>query len=85
MESPRSALVEQVIGVLNTHDPMAFEPGGDGAPWDEYELEARDLAELLHSTGTVTGAQVDAVWVKWFSQPIGNAEAIATDIRALRP
>lgn len=80
-----SPLVEQVIGVLNKHDPYLLDPGGDGAPWDEYSLEARELAAILHATGTLTGAQVNEVWLKWFSEPLRTgAEDIAADIRALR-
>jgi hypothetical protein len=86
MEQNRSALVEQIMEVLNRHDPMGLEPAVE-APWDEYEPEARDLAQLLHVNGRVTGEEVNEVWRKWFDEVAGSpefAEDVAADIRALR-
>jgi|GEM_PF-5222484 hypothetical protein len=86
MEQTRSAFVDQVIGVLNRFDPMGLEPGQQGefaAPWSEYEPEARDLAKLLHASGTVTPAEVDEVWTRWFGFPTGAAEELAADLCAL--
>ncbi len=83
----RSPLSDRVIVVLNRFDPMALLPGRDGeAPHEEYDPEARDYAHLLHINGTISAAEVDDVWQKWFDQPVGSAEvsqALAAELRAL--
>ncbi|AWB88540.1 hypothetical protein [Homoserinimonas hongtaonis] len=86
MQEPIRALTNKVIHILNRFDPMGLTPGmGDGTPWDEYEPEARDLAAILQASGTITGAQVDAIWFRWFGQNTDAADAIATSLRSAAP
>lgn len=81
-----SALTNQVIHVLNRFDPMGLEPGNDGGPpWNEYEPEARELAAVLYSTGTITGEQVNSIWKRWFGVGTESAEAIASTLRSAAP
>ena len=60
-----------VLAVLTEVDPYGLEPGtSDGAPADEYEPEAVDLARLLLRDGVVTVYDVEDVWVRWFSESL---------------
>lgn len=63
--------VEGVLDLLNGLDPYDLQPGTSmGAPRDEYEMEAGDLACLLLTNGAVTSRDVDVVWRRWFSEPL---------------
>ncbi|TWX40131.1 hypothetical protein ES689_01210 [Frigoribacterium sp. ACAM 257] len=60
-----------VLAVLSDVDPYGLEPGQpDGAPSDEYEMEAVDLVRILLEVGTVTSHDVEAVWMRWFSESL---------------
>jgi hypothetical protein len=60
-----------VQAVLRDVDPFGLEPGQpDGAPPDEYEMEAVDLVRILLKVGTVTSHDVEAVWMRWFSESL---------------
>jgi len=60
-----------VLTVLTDVDPHGLEPGSpDGAPSDEYEMEAVDLVRILLKAGAVTTHDVEAVWMRWFSESL---------------
>ena len=60
-----------VLNVLSDIDPFGLEPGSpDGAPADEYEMEAVDLVRILLKAGAVTTHDVEAVWMRWFSESL---------------
>jgi len=60
-----------VLVVLNDADPCGLEPGSpEGAPLDEYEMEAVDLVRILLKAGAVTPHDVEAVWMHWFSESL---------------
>lgn len=64
-------LVDAIIEELAAIDPYGLRPGtARGAPGNEYDLEARDLAEHLMSFGGITDGAVDAVWSDWFHEPL---------------
>lgn len=66
-------LVDRVLAELNALDPYGLEPGTeDGAPWDEYELEAVPMVSRLVGSGAITAAEVDAVWTTWFGEPLSS-------------
>ncbi|WP_152970277.1 hypothetical protein [Frigoribacterium sp. RIT-PI-h] len=59
------------MAVLSDVDPLGLEPGSpDGAPSDEYEMEAVDLVRILLKAGAVTTLDVEAVWMRWFSESL---------------
>jgi hypothetical protein len=63
--------VAAVIALLNNLDPYGLEPGtAEGSPHDEYEAEAHSIASLLLNTGSISTNQVDAIWQKWFQEPL---------------
>lgn len=85
-------LVDRVLAELNDLDPYGLEPGTeDGAPWDEYELEAVPMVSRLVSSGTVTAAEVDAIWTTWFGESLSGRtdparfEAFVARLNDLRP
>ncbi|KQM24977.1 hypothetical protein ASL10_04760 [Frigoribacterium sp. Leaf8] len=60
-----------VLAVLSDVDPYGLEPGSpEGAPLDEYEMEAVDLVRMLLMAGVVTAQDVEAVWMHWFSESL---------------
>lgn len=60
-----------VLAVLSDVDPYGLEPGTpDGAPSDEYEMEANDLVRILLRAGAVKTHDVEAVWMRWFSESL---------------
>jgi len=60
-----------VLAVLSDVDPYGFEPGSpEGAPPDECEMEAIDLVRILRKAGAVTTQDVEAVWMRWFSESL---------------
>lgn len=66
--------VKHVLALLNELDPYGLEPGlPDGAPEDEYDLEAAPIAQILTTYGAITVEQVDTIWLKWFSEPLTAA------------
>ncbi|MFI8526407.1 hypothetical protein ACIGB8_18255 [Promicromonospora sukumoe] len=68
---PSRRTLQHVLALLNDLDPYGLEPGlPDGAPADEYDLEAAPIAQILTTYGAVTVEQVDTVWLKWFGQPL---------------
>ena len=70
-DRPDESLIIGVLRLLTELDPYFLEPGGpDGFPADEYGFEARPLADLLSQNGSITAAQVDAVWLEWFSESL---------------
>ena len=65
------ALASDVLRSLTDLDPYGLDPGDPkGAPADEYDLEARPIAHLLMQHGTVTGSQVETVWLEYFGEPL---------------
>ncbi len=73
-------VVAGVIALLNELDPYGLEPGSpDGAPYNEYELEAHPMAGLLLRNGSISENQIDAIWQDMFDEPLsailGAAEA----------
>ena len=70
----QKSIVEGVIVLLNHLDPYEAEPGGpDGASGDEYVNVAHPMASLLINAGSITTDQIDAIWQKWFSEPLSVA------------
>jgi hypothetical protein len=70
----QKSIIDDVIVLLNQLDPNGVEPGDpDGAPWDEYVSEAHPMASLLINAGSITTDQIDAIWQKWFSEPLSVA------------
>jgi len=66
--------IKQVLRLLNELDPYGLEPGlPDGAPADEYDMEAAPIALRLMKDGAITAEQVDAIWLKWFDEPLTEA------------
>ncbi|KQS20924.1 hypothetical protein ASG05_14925 [Frigoribacterium sp. Leaf186] len=60
-----------VLAVLSDVDPYGLEPGQpDGAPSDECEMEAVDLVRILLRADAVTILDVEAVWMRWFSESL---------------
>ncbi|WP_197486963.1 hypothetical protein [Oerskovia enterophila] len=65
--------IKNVLELLNELDPYGLTPGQpDGAPQDEYDLEAKPIAQRLINDGVITNAQVDAIWLKWFDEPLNE-------------
>lgn len=60
-----------VLRLLNELDPYSLAPGTeDGAPADEYATEAAPIVSVLTRDGAITTDQVDAIWQKWFGEPL---------------
>ncbi|MHA7239114.1 hypothetical protein [Arthrobacter sp. TMS1-12-1] len=65
--------VTSVLALLNDVDPYGLQPGtAEGAPQDEYELEAAPIVSLLLKNGSVRSDEVDAIWVTWFQEPLSE-------------
>lgn len=63
--------VAQVLTVLTALDPFGFEPGTpDGAPANEYDIEAVGIARILLREGAVTVYDVEGVWMRHFSESL---------------
>ncbi|WP_431797334.1 hypothetical protein [Microbacterium kunmingense] len=80
----------EVLRFLSELDPYGLTPGAsDGAPQDEYDMEAIPIASILQRNGTVTAEQVDAVWQKWFGEPLTavvgreQVDKLITDLTSL--
>lgn len=66
-------LVDRVLVELNALDPYGLEPGAeDGAPWDEYELEAVPMVRELIVARGITSDRVDAIWTAWFGETLSG-------------
>jgi hypothetical protein len=85
-------LVDRVLVELNTLDPYGLEPGAeDGAPRDEYELEAVPMVRELILAGAITGDRVDAIWTTWFGETLSGRtdparfEAFVARLNAVSP
>ena len=64
-------VVAQVLAVLTDVDPYGLEPGTpEGAPADEYDIEADDIARILLREGAVTVRDVEGVWMHRFSDSL---------------
>jgi hypothetical protein len=75
MHSPRPwpVVVAEVLALVNDLDPYGMRPGRpDGAPADEYAPEATPMASLLLNRGAIDAAQVDAIWHRWFGDPLST-------------
>ncbi|QEW03873.1 hypothetical protein [Microbacterium lushaniae] len=78
-----------VLELLNDLDPYGLEPGrADGAPADEYSSEAGPLASHLINDGRIEAADVDAIWTRWFGEPLSIIDsarfaAFVVDLNAL--
>ena len=65
--------VTSITALLNDLDPYGLDPGtADGAPHDEYEIEGDPLVDLLLDRGSVTSNEVDAIWQRWFEEPLSE-------------
>ncbi len=65
--------VTSVLALLNEVDAYGLQPGTvEGAPQDEYELEAAPVVSLLLKNGSVCSNEVDAIWVTWFREPLSE-------------
>ena len=63
--------VAQVLAVLTALDPYGLEPGSpDGAPANEYDIEAVGIARILLREGVVTVYDVEGVWMRCFSESL---------------
>ncbi len=68
---PSRRTLQHVLALLSDLDPYGLEPGlPDGAPADEYDLEAAPIAQILTTYGAITVEQVDTIWLKWFGEPL---------------
>jgi hypothetical protein len=62
-----------VLALLTDLDPYGLEPGQpDGAPADEYDLEAPAIARQLLGAGSIGVAEVDEIWLYWFSERLSD-------------
>lgn len=65
--------VKDVVALLNDLDPYELEPGKpDGAPVDEYDLEAAPIALRLLRDGRIDVEQIDAIWLQWFGERLST-------------
>jgi hypothetical protein len=65
---------KHVLALLNDLDPYGLEPGKpDGAPEDEYDLEAEPIARHLIKDGGIDLKKVDEIWLYWFEQTLTEA------------
>jgi hypothetical protein len=63
--------VAQVLAVLTALDPYGLEPGTpDGAPANEYDIEAVGIARILLREGAVSVYDVEGVWMRHFSESL---------------
>ena len=63
--------IRAITDKLAVIDPYGLRPGADGGPpRNEYDLEARDLAEHLDREGSITSQTVDSVWQRWFQETL---------------
>lgn len=83
---------EHVLALLNELDPYGLEPGRpEGAPADEYELEAGPIARNLLADGAIELDTIDEIWHHWFdetlTEAVGTAAAaqLVTELNALVP
>lgn len=77
-------VVDGITALLAEYDPMGLEPGQpDGAPADEYSIEAGPLAARLIRKGTVTLEDLDEVWRKFFEQDLTGGMASEREIELL--
>ncbi|TQK20545.1 hypothetical protein FBY40_3082 [Microbacterium sp. SLBN-154] len=61
----------EVLRLLSELDPYALAPGAaDGVPADEYDIEAKPIVNILQRGGEITAEEVDAVWQRWFGEPL---------------
>lgn len=69
-------------------DPYGLEPGSM-APWNEYRLEAGPIASALLARAGIDLETVNAIWLRWFSEPLSDcvgkarAERFVTDLNDL--
>ena len=68
-ELDRRPPLTAVLGVLNREDPEGLL--AVGAPADEYEPEADDLARRLRDGRRITGEALVEVWEHWFGPGSG--------------
>ena len=62
-----------VLAIVSHLDPYGLEPGSrQGAPADEYDLEAREIVSLLIRRGAITADEFDAIWLRWFSETLSS-------------
>lgn len=67
-------MTRNVLALLNELDPCGLEPGRpDGAPADEYELEAGPIARNLLKEGVINLDTVDEIWHHWFDETLTEA------------
>ncbi len=59
-------IVAAVLEVLNDHDPEGLL--AMGAPTDEYDAEAVELAVLIPREPPPMEADVEEVWRRWFGE-----------------
>lgn len=73
---------EHVLALLNELDPYGLEPGHlDGAPSDEYELEAGPIAQNLLEGGEIDLDTLDEIWHHWFEQTLTEAVGTSDAVR----
>lgn len=84
------ALCAAALAELNTVDPYGLEPGApDGVPADEYGPEADAIAAVMLHEESVTVADLDTVWRKWFGESltdkigVHSTERLAVRLTAL--
>jgi hypothetical protein len=87
---PSTELVAQVLALLTELDPYGLEPGRPGGtPADEYDIEARPLADILAQYGRVTAEQVNELWQHYFGEPLsavvgdGRLEELTAELNRL--
>jgi hypothetical protein len=79
----QNRIIDSVTVLLNQLNPNGVEPGvHSGASWDEYVSEAHPMASLLINKGSVTTDQIDAIWQKWFSEPLSVVASLARRVRS---
>jgi hypothetical protein len=91
MEISRSderQLFQKVLAIVNKYDFCALEPGGpDGAPIDEYTMEARPMESILLNDGRIEVADIRAIWLHFFGDDLSGAvdavENMASELNAL--
>jgi hypothetical protein len=69
-----------VLAILNRHDPEGLLDLG--APADEYEAEARDLAGYVRTGRPVTADVLTRVWEEWFTSEAHLLAAVSAPVRA---
>lgn len=70
---------KHVLALLNDLDPYGLEPGKpDGAPEDEYDLEAGPIARHLLKDGRADLKSVDEIWQHWFEETLTEAVGATT-------